>query len=115
MNKDINDYKQTIYAECMEPDGFAAKIRENKVDEVAFKKLIGAIQSYTHEISNENSIDRLIVGCLFELPWEIENTIEHYNAQSMYLGEKVSRMAEELRENINELLWIGLEASYRNI
>lgn len=111
----MSDYKQTIYAECMKPDGFAAQIRENKVDEIAFERLKCAIKSYTNVIPEESCIDRLIVGCLFELPWEMENATEHYSAQSRDLGVKVSRMADELREHINELLWIGLEANYQNV
>jgi len=112
MQNALNDHKQTIFIECMNPEGFAARIRENTVDESAFKRLIDAIRNYGKEISQHSSIDRLTIGCLFELPWEVENTVPHYSNQSQDLGNKVSKMADELRENINELLWIGLERHY---
>jgi len=115
MTNAINNYKQTIYSECMMPHGFAAQIRENTVDIIAFRRLIDAVHNYGKEISDDISIDRLTIACLFELPWEIENTVPHYTKQSKALGKDVSKMADELRENINELLWTGLETHYQDV
>jgi hypothetical protein len=87
-------------------------LRENHVDDVGFSRLIDAIDAIAVEVRDKESIDRLIVACLFELPWEVENTIDHYRKQSPELGAMVSRMAESLRHSINNLLWQGLESYY---
>lgn len=107
--------KETIFAECMKPGGFAEAIRENKVDEEGFRRLVDAVKMLASTVENDDSIDRLTVASLFELPWEIENTVEHYSSQSNELGSRVSKMADELREAINELLWGGLESHYENL
>ena len=47
----------------MRPGGFALSIRENCVDEAAFGRLIDAVDAIAAHVSNEDSIDRLVVGC----------------------------------------------------
>jgi hypothetical protein len=107
--------KRIIVDECLKPDGFAFSIHENRVDEQGFSRLLGAIGEISQSLNSEEQIDRLVVACLFELPWEIENTVDHYSRQSQDLGRRVSKMAEELREVINNLLWIGLESHYNSL
>jgi hypothetical protein len=104
--------KRTIVEECLRAGGFASAIRENRVDKRGFSRLLEAIGEISREVASEDLIDRLVIACLFELPWEIENTVDHYSKQSFELGVTVSKMAEELRGAINELLWSGLEAHY---
>lgn len=111
----MSSAKEIIFAECMKPGGFAELIRENQVDEDAFKRLVGAVKALTVDMRDQGEIDRLTIACLFELPWEVENTIGHYASQSAELGAKVSAMSEELRQEINELLWSGLESYYENL
>ncbi len=106
--------KQVIVEECLKPDGYAVLIRENQVDKNKFARLMEAISAISRSVNSDDRIDRLAVACLFELPWEIENTVDHYSKQSKELGATVSTMAEELREAINELLWNGLETHYDN-
>jgi hypothetical protein len=98
----------TIIQECLRNDGFAIKIRENCVDYEGFARLLAAVQALTVKFESRSEIDRIVVACLFELPWEIENTIAHYTHQSAELGATVSRMADSLREAIHALLWAGL-------
>ena len=107
-----NELKRVVFDECMRPGGFAFSIRENPVDEAAFGRLIDAVDALAAHVGNEDSIDRLIVACLFEFPWEIENTVDHYARQSPELGTLVSRLADRLRRSINDLLWRGLESHY---
>src|SRR4051812_42795253 len=109
------EIKRVVFDECMRPGGFAFSIRENRVDEAAFGRLIDAVDAIAAHVSNEDSIDRLVVACLFELPWEIENTVDHYAEQSPKLGAIVSRMADRLRESINDLLWGGMESHYEQL
>lgn len=104
--------KSIIVKECLKPGGFAFSIRENQVDEQGFARLLEAVGEISREIAPEDRMDRLVIACLFELPWEIENTIDHYSRQSLELGVTVSQMAEELRGAIHELLWSGLESHY---
>jgi hypothetical protein len=104
--------KSIIVEECLKPDGFAFSICENRVDEQGFSRLLDAIGEISRSVNSEDRIDRLVVACLFELPWEIENTVNRYSKQSQELGVKVSQMAETLRKVINDLLWIGLESHY---
>lgn len=111
-NMNIDQAKRIILDECMKPGGFAISIRENQVDEEGFRRLLEAIGVVAREVRSEQMVDRLTIGCLFELPWEIENTIKHYNGQSVELGSKVSSMADQLREALHELLWDGLDAPY---
>jgi len=111
----FSECKRTVFDECMRPGGFAFSLRENRVDEAAFGRLIGAVDALTAHVSRESSIDRLVVACLFELPWEMENTVGHYAKQSPELGALVSRMADGLRRSINNLLWSGLESHYESL
>lgn len=111
----IKKYRDIIFQECMKTGGFASLIRENEINELGFAKLINAIQELTKLTCNEKYLDKLTVASLYELPWEIENTIEHYTNQNKELGIKVSKMADELREAINEFLWSGLEDSYEEL
>ncbi|MFN7844342.1 MAG: hypothetical protein ACK5YR_06775 [Pirellula sp.] len=104
--------KRVIVEECLRPDGFAFLIRENQVDKGKFSRLLEAIKAISQTVDSNDRIDRLTIACLFELPWEIENTVDHYSKQSKELGATVSTMAEELRNAINELLWNGLESHY---
>lgn len=108
----LEQAKIIIVEECLKPNGFAFSIRENRVDELGFSRLLEAIFEISQSLNSEDRIDRLVVACLFELPWEIENTVDHYSKQSQELGGRVSKMAEKLREAINDLLWIGLESHY---
>jgi hypothetical protein len=107
-----NELARVDFDESMKPGGFAFSIRENRVDEEGFARLISAVNAVAAAVRNDASIDRLIVACLFELPWEIENTVEHYKKQSPELGARVRHMAESLRDSINDLLWVGLESHY---
>jgi hypothetical protein len=99
----------------MRPGGFAFSLRENRIDEAAFGRLIDAVNAIAAEVRHRDSIDRPTVACLFELPWEMENTVDHYAKQSPELGALVSRLAVRLRESINDLLWGGLESHYEQL
>jgi hypothetical protein len=110
-----NELKRIVFDECMRPGGFASSLHENRVDEAAFGRLIDVVDAIAAHVSNEDSIDRLVVACLFELPWEIENTVDHYAGQSPKLGALVSQMADSLRESVNNLLWRGLESHYEQL
>jgi hypothetical protein len=107
--------KKIIVEECLKPGGFAFLIRENRVNEQGFSRLLEAIGEISRIVNSEDQIDRLVVACLFELPWEIENTADHYSKQSQELGIRISKMAEMLREVIYDLLWIGLESHYGSL
>lgn len=107
--------RETILHECLDSRGFAALIRENKVDVEGFNRLLEAVTTIAASAGATSTIDRLTVACLFELPWEIENTVDHYRQQSVDLGKTVARMGEQLRGAIEELLWTGLEEYYKNI
>jgi len=107
--------EEIIYRECMLPNGFASLIRENQVDKSKFDNLIEAIKYLTSIEGTQLRINKLTVACLFELPWEIENTVNHYSNEDENLGNEVSLMAEQLRTVINEFLWTGLEKYYENI
>lgn len=111
----LDEAKKIIVDECLKPGGFAIAIRENRVDEDAFARLIKAVHEFGRATSGEHSIDRLTIACLFELPWEIENTVDHYSKYSPELGSTVSKMADKLRASINDLLWSGLESHYDRI
>ena len=104
--------KRIIVEECLEQGGFAFSIRENRVDEEGFSRLLEAVREISRTVAAKDLIDRLVAACLFELPWEIENTVEHYSKQSPELGLTVSRMADRLRAAIHEMLWGGLESHY---
>ena len=111
----MKNYQEIIYAECMSKNGFAWRIRENVVDEESYERLITALKGLTEQHRERDTIDRLTVASLFELPWEMENTVEHYTQIDEQLGRRDSSMADHLRALINELLWVGLEEHYENI
>ena len=106
--------KRVIVEECLKPGGFAFSIRENRVDVQGFSRLLEAVREISRDVASEDVSDRIVIACLFELPWGIENTVDHYSKQSLELGVTASKMAEELRDAIHELLWSGLESYYDN-
>lgn len=108
-------YEDIIYQECMSQNGFATLIRENKVDKARFNRLVNSIVKLTELTKEEEQLNKLTVACLFELPFEVENTINHYNTQDELLGKEVSTMAEKLREIINDFLWAGLGSYYEDL
>jgi hypothetical protein len=110
----MSSTEEIIYFECMHPKGFAHSIRENYVDNDGFKRLVDAVRQLTIDSTGQSKLDRLMVASLFELPWEIENTVGHYRRADPNLGKLVSGMADELRGVIHELLWFGLEEFYQN-
>lgn len=109
----MNKYLEVILEEAVGERGFMAKLRENQVDEQAFARLETAIQQSQSDVGQSEQMSRLLAACLFELPYEIENTVEHYSAQSSELGRRVNKMSESLRAEIQELLWQGLEQYYQ--
>lgn len=112
---DYKDCASVIYEETMKPDGFLWSIRENTIAEQKFENLIAAIERLTELTKGKREMDKLIFACLFEAPWEIENTMEHYRNKNVDLGSKVSMMADKLRDEVHNLLWSGLEEEYKNI
>jgi hypothetical protein len=107
--------KEIIYTQTMQPSGFLWGIRENRVEEQQFQQLLDAIEQLSKFNATEKKLDRLIVACLFEAPWEIENTFSHYASTNESLGRDVSRRADDLRTAIHDFLWDGLEEHYANI
>lgn len=112
MKKD--ECENVVYQECMSPIGFATALREGRIDNDGYSRLLASIRTMTGHIEHDRQINRLCIACLFELPWEIENCVDHFRNQDENSGIIVSRMAENLREAINELLWIGLEEHYKS-
>ena len=104
----------TIYKETMRSDGFLSALRENRVDEYGFQRLMDAVEALRSSVGSERTIDKVAVACLFEVPWEIENTVPHYRQRDPDLGILVSRMADTARSKIMDLLWEGLEEFYEN-
>ena len=115
LNMDKDKYIDTIYQQTMGPGGFLSKLRENDLDEEDYKCLLDAVNSLSTYYLDSSVIDKLVVACLYEVPWEVENCIDHYSAKDSKLGLRVSRMSENLREAINKLLWAGLEDYYKDI
>ena len=108
-----DECRSVIHSECMTSSGFAFQIRGGNVDSERFNQLVLAIDTLTPLIAGHSVVDRVTVGCLFELPWELENCVQHYSQKSPALGKQVSEMADRLRAAINDLLWTGLEKYYQ--
>ena len=103
------NWKNRIHNETMKEGGFLDQLRADTIDEAAYKSLVSAIREGIHAVESETTVDRLVLGCLFEVPYEVENTREDYGRRSAADGRRVGAMAEELRELINEFLWVGLD------
>lgn len=103
---------ETILQEAVRDGGFMAKIREGKVDKDAFARLLDAIEAIRIANSGKSELDRAIVAALFEVPWEIENCVAHYQAIDPEIGRQVSHMADKLRSAIHELVWDGLDGLF---
>lgn len=108
------DWKKAIYNETMKSTGFLELLRENQIDEAAYTRLLTAIQEGARACGGEDQVDRLVLACLFEVPFEVANTKEHYANRNEVDGRRVLQMSEEVREAINEMLWTGLESHYEN-
>lgn len=104
-----------VYRQTMSKEGFMWGVRENRVDEKKYQLLRTAISELASQSRHCNELNKLLCACLFEVPWELENTVDHYMANDATLGRKVSGFAEELRDEIQKLLWGGLEEKYESI
>lgn len=99
---------RAVYAASMDDGGFMHSLRSNAVREDLFAELMGALSQI--EITSLNRQDlQLLMGCLWEAPWEIENRARHYAKRDEELGRRVSQMADELRVGVGRLLWQGLD------
>ena len=109
------EFIDTVFKQTMGENGFVSKLRENVVDEDGYKSLLDAVHSLIPIYENVETIDKLLVACLYEVPWEIENCVDHYSSKDTKLGKRVSQMGENLRGAINKLLWNGLEKYYEKL
>ena len=114
---DYKEAKEIVLYEGLSQAGAMQKIRENHFDSEGFERLQKAVQYLAtlvnkEETSGEVPIERVIYAVLFEIPYEIENTYEHFRQRDTELGQEVISTAGELREAISELLWVGLEKYY---
>lgn len=105
-------WANTIRQECLADTGLLGRIRLGQLDEDAHKRLLAAIREGTAAMEGQAVVDRLVVACLFEVPYEIENTREHYERNGAR-GDLVMSMAEELRLAIHEFMWVGLDDQYK--
>lgn len=108
----LNELLEAIFHETMEESGFLWKIRENEVDQEGFSRFINALNELTEIYQNENELSKILVACLFEVPWSIENAVDFYMEKDQALGQRVLQMADEARAAIMSLLWTGLEKYY---
>ncbi|CAM2065260.1 hypothetical protein SCOR_07765 [Sulfidibacter corallicola] len=115
MNDPIPAIINRIYAQTMEKSGFLWKLRIGEVDEKGFQMFIGAIEDLTSHYRERETISKLVVACLFEVPWEIENTVDHFKKKDEASGKQVSNMACRAREAIQNMLWEGLEEYYKDV
>ena len=86
-----------------------------KTSRQQFQRLLGAINELASLASPAETVDKLIVACLFEVPWELENTEPHYSSVDKLQGHEIRQMADELRHAIHVWLWTDLEEHYENI
>lgn len=100
---------EAVVAQTTKDGGFVRKLHRNEVDEASFNQLLDALKAARAASAGQLTIDRLLVACLFELPWEVENTVDHYRKKDPALGTRVSKTADTLRETINDFLAEGLE------
>ena len=105
----LQEAVQAVLHHTTKEGGFLRKLHRNEVDEVAFDELLNALKAARAASTGQLTVDRLLAACLFELPWEVENTVDHYKKKSEELGKTVSKMADTLRDGINEFLAEGLE------
>ena len=106
-------WKEVVREECLADEGLLAKIRTGRIDEAACRRLLDALREGTEEVESKQEIDRMTVACLFGVPYEIENTAEHFAKQRPGGGKLVTDMAESLRLAIHEFLWAGLDDQYK--
>lgn len=111
----INQLVELVYDETTRPNGFMWKIRENEIDRESYSRARKALHELKELLSDSPTVPKLLAACLCEVPWEIENCIEHYQSKDCALGQEVSKMADCLREDILALLWRGLEDRYENL
>ena len=68
--------------------------------------MLKAIEAYKEYVSGEQYIEREIIACLFEMPWEIENTRHHYmEREGKEKALLVDNIADKLRMAISDLVW----------
>ncbi len=99
----------------MSSSGFLSGTRENKVDSDKFERLSFAVKRLCELTKADRQISKLAVACLNEVPWQMENTIPHYKSVNPNAAKEINKMAERLREEIQDLLWSGLEEYYKNV
>jgi hypothetical protein len=102
----LQESARLIERETLLEGGAMWSIREGEIDEEGFSRLSEAIASFAEATREERELDRHVLACLFEVPWEIENTREHFLAtKGEHAARQVSRTADEIRELIHAMLW----------
>jgi hypothetical protein len=65
MNRDV--CIEIIYRETTEVDGFLVQLREGKFAQQHFEELLAAMHQYREIVRGQESVDRLVVICLYYL------------------------------------------------
>lgn len=110
----LSEIRRVVKLQGLSEEGAMWKLRENEFDELGFSQVIDAINKYAVLINGSMELDRELIAVLFEMPWEMENTIPHYKETvGSEVAEKISKQADDLRMAIHEFLW-GFEKIERN-
>jgi hypothetical protein len=107
-------WQTDVYAQTMKPDGFLECLRLGRIDDAGFNTLLAAVRAGARQWTDNLQVERFVVACLFEVPFEVENAAPRFAECSETQGRRVTQMAEALRTAIHDLLWQGLEAYYQN-
>jgi len=106
---------RVIYEQCVSDDGFLRNLRMGTIEESGFDSLIAAIKELERLTSEPTrTIDRLVAACLFEVPYEVENTIPHYEEVSNEAARRVDMMAQLLRDEINNMIGKGVQRFFED-
>jgi len=100
---------RAIVDACLDPKNFLVQFHSlNIFDIQQYHKLVHNLTAYKDILSDRDSINRQVAGCLFAILEEFENHLashtEYYPAQQQ--KQQIEDAHAELSEIVNALLWV---------
>ncbi len=106
---DLDELAREIRDECLDQDGFLVRLHSySRFDEERYRHLVENISMYADLLSDNDTINRSVAGCLFELMSALTTALDSFDMLGHADLEKVQRAHAELDELLHNKIFFVL-------
>lgn len=77
-----NSVIQSIMIECIAPSGFLGQLRGGVFDRTRYSALVEALAKYAAIVQDEDTVDRTVAYCLYQIEIESSAALSYYPRDS---------------------------------